>query len=73
MERGVGRINVGTLSGVREDENGDAIKWGRHGNLDLHGWAFDRFTSILEYKAKVESVEVVEVSERYQQDVLRLR
>jgi putative transposase len=30
----------------------------------LHGWAFDRFTSILEYKAKVEGIEVVEVSER---------
>jgi len=30
----------------------------------LHGWAFDRFTQILTYKAKVESIEVVEVSER---------
>jgi putative transposase len=37
---------------------------GRHGNLDLHGWAFDRFTSILTCKAKVEGIEVVEVSER---------
>jgi len=64
MEKGVGRINVGDLEGVREDENGDAKNWGRHGNLDLHGWAFDRVTRILEYKAKVEGVEVVEVSER---------
>ncbi|MFP9061640.1 RNA-guided endonuclease InsQ/TnpB family protein [Natrialbaceae archaeon A-chndr2] len=63
-ERGVGRINVGTLAGVREDENGDSKNWGRHGNLDLHGWAFDRFTSILTYKAKVAGIEVVEVSER---------
>ena len=38
--------------------------WGRHGNLDLHGWAFDRFTSILTYKAKSEGIEVAEVSER---------
>jgi putative transposase len=30
----------------------------------LHGWAFDRFSNILEYKAKVEGIEVVEVSER---------
>src|SRR6056297_1535040 len=30
----------------------------------LHGWAFDHFISILEYKASVESIEVVEVSER---------
>ncbi|SEL03266.1 RNA-guided endonuclease InsQ/TnpB family protein [Haloferax larsenii] len=64
IERGVGRINVGELAGVREDENGESKSWGRHGNLDLHGWAFDRFTKILEYKAKVEGIEVVEVSER---------
>jgi len=64
VEKGVGHINVGDLEGVREDEDGDAKDWGRHGNLDLHGWAFDRFTRILEYKAKVEGIEVVEVSER---------
>ncbi len=64
VEKEVGRINVGDLEGVREDENGESKKWGKHGNLDLHGWAFDRFTSILEYKAKVEGIEVVEVSER---------
>jgi len=64
VEKGVGQINVGDLEGVREDENGESKNWGRHGNLDLHGWAFDRFTSILEYKAKVKGIEVVEVSER---------
>ena len=64
VEKGVGRINVGDLEGVRKDEDGDSKNWGRHGNLDLHGWAFDRFTSILTYKAKVEGIEVVEVSER---------
>jgi putative transposase len=64
VEKEVGRINIGKLAGVREDENGESKNWGRHGNLDLHGWAFDRFTSILEYKAKVEGIEVVEVSER---------
>jgi len=63
VEKGVCRINVGKLEGVRKDENGEAKNWGRHGNLDLHGWAFDRFTNILEYKAKVEGIEVVEVSE----------
>ncbi len=35
-----------------------------HGNLDLHGWAFDRFTKRLTYKAKEAGVEVVEVSEQ---------
>ncbi len=64
IERGVGRINIGKLAGVRGDGNGDSKNWGKHGKLDLHGWAFDRFTSILTYKAKVEGIEVVEVSER---------
>ncbi|WP_336358752.1 RNA-guided endonuclease InsQ/TnpB family protein [Haloarcula sp. CGMCC 1.6347] len=64
VEKQVGRINVGDLEGVREDGDGEAKNWGRHGNLDLHGWAFDRFTSILTYKAKVEGIEVNEVDER---------
>jgi putative transposase len=64
IERGVGRINVGKLAGVREEENGESKNWGKHGNLDLHGWVFDRFTNILTYKAKVGGIEVVEVSER---------
>jgi putative transposase len=64
VEQEVGCINVGKLAGVREDENGESKNWGKHGNLDLHGWAFDRFTKILTYKAKVEGIEVVEVSER---------
>jgi putative transposase len=40
VEKGVGRINVGELEGVGKD-NGDSKNWGKHGNLDLHGWAFD--------------------------------
>ncbi len=64
LENDVGRITVGDLEGVREDDNSDSKNWGRHGNLDLHGWAFDRFSKILEYKAKVEGIEVVEVSEQ---------
>ena len=63
VEKGVGQINVGDLEGVREDENGRSKNWGKHGNLDLHSWAFDRFTSILEYKAKVEGIDVEDVSE----------
>jgi transposase, IS605 OrfB family, central region len=65
IENGVGRINIGKLADVREDKNnGESKNWGRNGNLDLHGWAFNRFTNILEYKAKVEGIEVGEVSER---------
>jgi putative transposase len=64
VEQGVGRITIGELNGIRDDENGEAKNWGTHGNLDLHGWAFDRFTNILTYKAKVEGIAVEEVSER---------
>jgi len=63
VEKGVGRINVGDLEGVRKDESDESKNWGKHGNLDLHGWAFDRFTSILEYKAEVVGIEVNEVDE----------
>jgi putative transposase len=55
VERGVGRLVVGDLGGIREDdENGESRNWGDHGNLDLHGWAFDRFTTLLDYKAEAE-------------------
>jgi len=64
VENEVGRINIGKLAGVREDDSGESKNWGKHGNLDLHGWAFDRFTKILTYKAKIKGVEVAEVSER---------
>ncbi len=61
----VGTIVVGDLSGIREDdENDEAKNWGSHGNLDLHSWAFDRFTDLLEYKAEMEAITVEEVSER---------
>ncbi|WP_458185361.1 RNA-guided endonuclease InsQ/TnpB family protein [Haladaptatus sp. NG-WS-4] len=63
VERNVGTIVVGDLGGIRDDENGDARDWGDHGNLNLHGWAFERFTTMLEYKAEVRGVEVVTKSE----------
>ncbi len=63
VEKQVGRINIGDLAGVREDEDGKAKNWGTHGNRDLHGWAFDRFTNILEYKAKAEGIKLDEVNE----------
>jgi putative transposase len=64
VERGVGTIVLGDLGGIREDETDDARNWGDHGNLDHHGWAFDRFTSILEYKAEERGIAVVTKSER---------
>jgi putative transposase len=58
-ERGVGTIVVGDLSGIRNCED-----WGDHGNLDLHGWAFDRFTTMLEYKAEERGIDLEQVDER---------
>ena len=60
----VGTIVVGDLSGIRSDESGDSTNWGGHGNLDLHGWAFDRFTTMLTYKAEAEGIGVEPVFER---------
>ncbi|AXG11938.1 RNA-guided endonuclease InsQ/TnpB family protein [Haloplanus rubicundus] len=65
VEQRVGTIVIGDLSGIREDEeNGESKNWGRHGNLDLHSWAFDRFTDLLEYKAEMEGIAVEAVPER---------
>jgi putative transposase len=65
VDEKVGTIVVGDLSGIREDEeNGESKNWGKHGNLDLHSWAFDRFTDLIEYKAEMEDITVEEVSER---------
>ncbi len=63
VKRGVGTIVVGDLGGIREEENGDARNWGSHGNLDLHEWAFDRFTTMLSYKAEAKGIEVITESE----------
>ncbi|WP_135366650.1 RNA-guided endonuclease InsQ/TnpB family protein [Halosimplex halophilum] len=57
--RNVGTIAVGDLTGIREGAD-----WGDHGNLDLHGWAFDRFTEMLEYKAAERGISVERVDER---------
>ena len=65
VDEGVGTIVVGDLSGIREDEeNSESKNWGKHGNLDLHSWAFDRFTSMLAYKAEMDGITVKQVSER---------
>jgi len=58
-QRGVGTIVVGDLSSIRDGED-----WGDSGNLDLHGWAFDRFTQMLDYKAEERGIDVEQVDER---------
>lgn len=65
VDEEVGTIVMGDLSGIREDEeNGEPKNWGKHGDLDLHSWAFDRFTDLLTYKAEMEGITIEQVSER---------
>jgi putative transposase len=52
------------LSQIREEGNGDARNWGKRGNKKLHGWEFDRFTHLLEYKAEEHGILVDRTSER---------
>jgi putative transposase len=64
IKRKVGTLVVGKLAGIRDDENGDPVNWGRHGNLDLHGWPFDRLWQLLDYKGEAVGIDVVRKSER---------
>jgi putative transposase len=64
-EWSVGTVVVGDLADIREDdETAETVDWGKHGNLDLHGWAFDRFTSMLEYKGEAVGIDVRRKDER---------
>ena len=51
------------LSDIREGEDGESRNWGRDGNKKLHGWEFDRFTRLLEYKAEEYGILVERVEE----------
>jgi len=57
--RNIGTIAIGDLSGIREGTD-----WGDHGNLNLHGWAFDRFVTMVAYKAAERGISVERVDER---------
>ena len=56
-------IAAGDRSDIREDENGDSRNWGASGNEKLHGWEFDRFARLLEYKAEEHGILVDRVDE----------
>ncbi|ERG98662.1 MAG: transposase, IS605 OrfB family, central region, partial [Haloquadratum sp. J07HQX50] len=43
---------------------GESRNWGKDGNKKLHGWEFNRFTTLLEYKAKEHGILVDRKSER---------
>jgi putative transposase len=64
VERNVGRLMVGDLGGIRAEDDGSGRDWGRHGNKMLHGWAFGKLTTMLEYKGEATGIEVVVDSER---------
>jgi len=64
IDHEVGRIAIGDLSKIREDENGDSRNWGKRGNKKLHGWESDRFTRLLEYKAEEHGILADRTSER---------
>ena len=64
IERGVGHLYVGDLGGIRAEDDGTGRDWGRHGNKMLHGWAFGKLTTMLEYKGEAAGIEVVVDSER---------
>jgi len=59
-----GRIAIGDMSQIREDENDHSRNWGKCGNKQLHDWEFDRFTTLLEYKAEEHGILVDRTSER---------
>ena len=64
IDHEVGRIAIGDLSGIREGKNSDSRNWGKRGNKKLHGWEFDRFTMLLEYKTEEQGILVDRTSER---------
>ncbi len=63
VTEGVEKIAVGDLSDIREDEDGDSRDWGQSGNKKLHGWEFERFTTVIEYKAEEHGILVDRVDE----------
>lgn len=63
-EKKVGVIGVGYPERIREDEDGEPVNWGKHGNLDLHSWPFDRAFRILKYNGESERIQVIRVDER---------
>jgi putative transposase len=63
VEEGVEKMAVGDLSDIREDESGESRNWSASGNKKLHGWEFDRFTDLLEYKAEERGILIDRVNE----------
>jgi putative transposase len=57
VKRNVGRLGIGHPKNVRDQD------WGRHGNKQLHDWAFNRLLQHIEYKAEERGIDVVRVDE----------
>ncbi len=68
IEHNVGVLFVGSVRGIRddEDENGETVSvdWSSQGNLDLHSWPFDKAVTLLKYKGAMNGITVTEQEER---------
>ena len=64
VEKRIGTIVLGDLSGIRQQSNGEARNQGKAVNLKLHAWPFDAFAQMLRYKAKLAGITTVQLSER---------
>ncbi len=63
VEEDIGKIAIGDLSYIRKQEDGESRTWGKSGNKKLHGWEFEKFTDLLEYKAEEEGITVERIDE----------
>ena len=60
QRRGIGRIVLGDLTGIREN-----INYGKRANQKLHQWAFAKVTQLVVYKAKAVGIKVEQIDEAY--------
>lgn len=64
VEKEIGTIILGSLSGIRQQADGEARNHGKAGNFKLHAWPFDTFVEMLRYKAKLAGITTIQMSER---------
>ena len=60
VDKGVGTIILGDLTGIRQ-----RIAYGKRMNQRLHAWPYDRLSAMIEYKAALLGIKVKVVCEKY--------
>ena len=60
IERGIGTIVLGDLTGIRK-----RINYGKRANQKLHQWSFGKIKALIIYKARDAGIKVVPVNETY--------